>query len=212
MNPRPELSELEFDTLRELLNIGFGRAAASLSELIGLRIMLSVPKAILVDSSAIVDLIDAELGPLGPYALVEKTFWGTIEGRGYLLIAEGDVRRFGLLFDPGCESKIGDSEDLDFGPDACLELGNIIIDACVSEIALALKSKVEFEQPQYSPAALASRRISRPIGLPGDLGILLGTSFYFEDQALRGFLFLVASGKSIAGVQSAIGRYLEELS
>ncbi|HYG34110.1 MAG TPA: chemotaxis protein CheC, partial [Clostridia bacterium] len=38
------LSESYHDTLTELINIGYGRAAAALSELTGRRIVLEVPK------------------------------------------------------------------------------------------------------------------------------------------------------------------------
>ena len=47
-----ELSPVQQDALVELLNIGFGRAAASLSQLTGHRVLLDVPQVTLHASRA----------------------------------------------------------------------------------------------------------------------------------------------------------------
>src|SRR5512138_3965669 len=80
------LSESYHDTLTELINIGYGRAAAALSELTGRRIMLEVPKVA-------VHPID-EVGPAlaevlkGEVASVHQVFSGPVSGNALLLLDE----------------------------------------------------------------------------------------------------------------------------
>jgi len=43
MSDRNILTPLEKDALQEIMNIGFGRAAADLADILGLHVILSIP-------------------------------------------------------------------------------------------------------------------------------------------------------------------------
>ena len=78
-----ELTATQKDALIELLNIGFGRAAASLSQLTGHRVMLEVPQ---VSVHAIVDLENVLRTVVqNDVASVHQIFSGPVAGDALLL-------------------------------------------------------------------------------------------------------------------------------
>ena len=80
------LTALQQDALIELLNIGFGRAAASLSQLTGHRVLLEVPQVTLQP----VEEVGESLGRVVPgfVASVHQIFNGPVAGDALLIIDE----------------------------------------------------------------------------------------------------------------------------
>jgi chemotaxis protein CheC len=78
-----ELTAVQHDALVELLNIGFGRAGASLSQLTGHRVLLEVPKV----SLQAVEEVGEMLGRVvhGPVASVHQIFSGPVAGDALLI-------------------------------------------------------------------------------------------------------------------------------
>ena len=87
MDLKPE----QMDALVELINIAFGRAAASLSTLTGQRVLLDVPRVVVqpIDKlyEALDNLVDTDL------ATVHQIFTGPVAGDALLLL--GDRIRLG---------------------------------------------------------------------------------------------------------------------
>ena len=73
-----ELSVLQKDALVELLNVAFGRAAASLSKLTGHRVQLEVPQVTMCP----IDELSEQLRPMveGDLATVHQIFSGSVVG------------------------------------------------------------------------------------------------------------------------------------
>ena len=77
------LTEIELDALTEMVNIGVNRAAASLREMVGEQVLLSVPKVTLVSRDrAIAILGENEITNL---VGVHQVFEGEITGRAVLV-------------------------------------------------------------------------------------------------------------------------------
>ena len=78
------------DALTELINIGFGRAAASLSKLTGHRVQLDVPQ---VTMCPVAELADA-LRPYitGEIASVHQVFSGPVAGDALLVLDQRDAQ------------------------------------------------------------------------------------------------------------------------
>lgn len=91
-----ELTQNQLDALSELINIGFARAANSLSELTGDRVLLDVPDVSIHTIN--------ELGPKlatfvdGEVATVQQIFSGPVSGNALLLLNyEGAVMLSNLI-------------------------------------------------------------------------------------------------------------------
>src|SRR6185503_2170017 len=81
-----ELTAQQTDALTELINIGYGRAAGSLSELTGYRVNLEVPQISIVEIERVGPLVAQLLG--GEIATVSQIFNGAISGNALLLLEE----------------------------------------------------------------------------------------------------------------------------
>src|SRR6185503_14075971 len=82
--PRMELTITHQDTLTELINIGYGRAAAALSELTGRRIILEVPRVAVYPIQEVNDALNDVLD--GEVASVHQVFSGPVSGNALLLL------------------------------------------------------------------------------------------------------------------------------
>jgi len=116
-----ELGEVELDALKELGNIGVGKAATSLSQMLGRPIEMSVPNAMVVRIQELHKVID-----------VEKMVAGVVTGlddiengqTGFLYITFPEESSQKLV-----EILIGDSSDEEMADSTLMEIGNILSSA-----------------------------------------------------------------------------------
>ena len=87
-----ELTAVQQDALVEVINIGFGRAAASLSKLTGQRVQLEVPSITMCP----VDELSDRLRPViqGDVASIHQIFSGSVVGDALLVIDRQMGRRY----------------------------------------------------------------------------------------------------------------------
>src|SRR5579859_6648265 len=79
-----ELTEIQKDALTELINIGYARAAAALSNLTGHRISLEVPEVAIHRIPEIIRKLQSVIK--GEVASVNQVFSGPISGNAILLL------------------------------------------------------------------------------------------------------------------------------
>ena len=79
-----ELTAVQQDALVELLNIGFGRAAASLSQLTGHRVLLDVPQVTLHEIEEVGEALERVVQ--GHVASVHQIFTGPVAGDALLIL------------------------------------------------------------------------------------------------------------------------------
>lgn len=141
------LDSLHLDALTEVFNIGRGRAARSLSEIVGYTIQLSVPELRIVKTDEI-NLNNLSLNK-GRFGAVTQYFHESFNGEVMLLFTEEHALEI-------VRDMIGSSisiEDLaDFENEAMCELGNIILNACLSAMADVLSISMGSSLPSYSVA------------------------------------------------------------
>ncbi|HEY9706285.1 MAG TPA: chemotaxis protein CheC [Allocoleopsis sp.] len=137
------LSEHQQDALKELINIAFGRAASSLSELIGQQVLLFVPEVSLHSISA----LSSELNQFIPseIATINQNFKGTIAGNAMLLMNYNSaIALANMLTD-----NQGSLEE-DFSVSAyeiLTEIGNILLNACLGIFSNLLQIPLFFTVP-----------------------------------------------------------------
>ncbi len=205
-------TELEMDALREIMNMGFGQAAASLSEIINLYVVLSVPKIALISSQNTAGFIIQEQQDPAALSMVEQFFFGKFSGATVMVVPEEEGKKLLSLFDDSLDqSLLGDELD-SLQRDSILEIGNIIIGACVGKIAEMLGDVVRYDPPRFSsglPRDLSYGAVSGD-GKRG-LALVFKTVFQFERQAVTGYLFIVTSEESIRWIKAAIVDFLGKI-
>ncbi len=132
-----ELSELQRDALGELFNIGVGRAASSLSQIVRDEVELSAPHIALVRPQDISGtLLGADFTEL---SMVTLDFSGPFDAKTMLIFPERNALTIiGSMLEEGMSPE----ELSEYEQEAMCEVGNIILNACIS--ALADLFEVEF--------------------------------------------------------------------
>jgi chemotaxis protein CheC len=143
------ISREEFDdALAELVNVGVGRAAASLSAMVRERIELSVPKILTITYKDLGYHLGLEQGFEGDESLsiVQQGFGGKIGGAASILFPLSSARKLVSMLTDGALS----SEELDLEREAALtEVGNILINGVMGSIGNMTGMEISFYLPEY---------------------------------------------------------------
>ena len=141
-------SELELDALKEFINISFGRAAGELSEIMNLHVMLNVPDVAILQAGEVGSFIGGDIKDRNDYSIVEQFFIGNFKGVTFLVLPYNEGKRLMNIFSDYDDSII-ESYGLDvLQQETLIEIGNIIIGACVGSFAELLKGSVSYFPPQ----------------------------------------------------------------
>src|SRR5690349_9078385 len=133
------LTEKQTDAMAELINIGFARTAASLSDLSHQRVLLDAP---MVTVTAIEQLPEA----VGAFiqdevATVHQIFSGPVAGDALLILNyEGAV----MLTDLLCAQQSSSRRLDESSREALTEIGNILLNACLGMFGNMLQVHVSF--------------------------------------------------------------------
>lgn len=198
-----ELNSVQHDALVELLNIGFGRAGASLSKLTQQRVLLDVPQVAIHPVSH----LNQSLGRLVDerVASVHQVFSGPVAGDALLLldpIAAATLTE--LLTDVPALS-------LDLDPstrEVFTEVGNIVLNACIGTFGNMLEVPVSFSVPDVDVTSMTSV-IDRMMET-GDAfryALIITAGFRLRDSAVTGYVVIVLTVQSLKRLLDALDRW-----
>jgi chemotaxis protein CheC len=143
-----EWSDELIDGLAELMNLGVGRAAASLSEMVGEPINLFVPEVEIVPSSEMEQRLKSLSQDEG--VRISQRFRGQFNAHTALFFPESqslDLVRAVLGEDTPSEI-IREVEQ-----ESMIEIGNIILNACLGTVVSTLGIKTEASLPSFHKGA-----------------------------------------------------------
>jgi chemotaxis protein CheC len=201
-----ELTALQQDALIELLNIGFGRAAASLSQLTGHRVLLDVPQVTL----HAVEEVGAALERVvhGHVASVHQIFTGPVGGDALLILDESGAAMLKELLtnEPALPLSIDAS-----AREVITEIGNILLNACLGTFGNLLKVQVSFSVPQLNLDTLHHVLQSLLINREGlRYALVVQAGFKLKDAEVTGYLVIVLSVASLGRLIQAVERWEHE--
>lgn len=200
------LSNLHLDALTEIFNVGAGRAASSLSEIVGDEVKLSVPSIEIINS----DEVDAKLlaQGSGTFSAVSQHFSGPFDADAVLLFTEENTLE---IVRDMMGSQMSLEELADFEQEAMCELGNIILNACLSAMADMLSISMDSSLPSYTVESLHDivHRIADGSDQPYIL--LLHIDLAIEKRHTEGHLIFLLSSTSIGNLVTQIQRFIDGL-
>lgn len=203
------LSGDEIDILQEIMNIAFGRAASDLAEVIDIYIRLSVPYIHLLDTAKLSGYIKDEIKDYSNISLVEQKFWGKFKGIALLIFPSGSGKKLTALLYKN-EAGFFESDPIDeLEKETLIEVGNILIGACVGKMAELLEDVVTFSPPTVLIENYPKDVIPKNIFDHNNTAIILKTSFKFEKEDVQGFLFLLTTKDSICLLTKALTEFTE---
>jgi len=136
------------DALIELVNIGVGRAAASLSDLTAARVELSVPSVIICDLEGLEAHVEASREPFE--TLICQDFKGGLSGLAVLAFPRTSALKFAQLL--GNLAAVPDERDLDLRG-ILMEVGNIVLNAVLGCLGNITGARLSCAVPELSTAA-----------------------------------------------------------
>ena len=195
-----DLTLTQEDALKELLNIGFGRAAASLSQLTGHRVLLDVPD---VSIHPIENLKDALASVVrDDVASVHQIFSGPVAGDALLILnyqAAGILKEL-LTDEPALPLHVDAS-----AREVLTEVGNILLNACLGTFGNLLDVQVSFSIPHLDLDTLHGVLESLLVNREGmRYGLLVHAGFQLRDAAVTGYLVIVLSVASLDRLIKAV--------
>ena len=198
-----ELTVVQRDALVELINIGFGRAAASLSKLTGHRVQLEVPQIAMCPIEELSDYLRPVVQ--SEVATVHQIFTGPVAGDALLVLDQQSaaILKELLTNEPALPLDIDAS-----AREVLTEIGNIVLNACLGTFGNLLKIQVSFSVPHLTLERLESVVGSVTIGQQGlRYALIVHAAFRLKDSSLTGYLVIVLGVASIDRLIRAVERW-----
>lgn len=201
MNP---LSNLQLDALIEIFNVGAGRAASSLSGIVGDEVKLSVPSIEIVRPDDVDSRLIAQNS--GKFSVISQHFSGPFEAEAVLLFTEENTLE---IVRDMMGSQMSIEELADFEQEAMCELGNIILNACLSAMADMLGITMDSSLPDYNVESMQD--VMSRIAGSGDQPyiLLLHIDLAIEKRYTEGHLIFLLSSASLDNLVTQIQYFID---
>lgn len=188
-----KLTAVQEDALIELLNIGFGRAAASLSQLTGHRVLLEVPHVTIHPVDELSESLERVIRT--DVASVHQIFSGPVSGDALLILDQNGAAMLKELLtnEPALPLSIDAS-----AREVLTEVGNILLNACLGTFGNLLKVQVTFSVPHLNLESLGAILESLRVNQEGvKYALVVHAGFKLRDAEVRGYLVIVLSVASL---------------
>lgn len=193
------LSPHHTEALTELINVAYGRAAASLSELTRQRIVLEVPRLEIYRieeiKSVLAEVYDQEVWS------VHQVFSGGMSGHAMLLVDEKSAKTLvgQVLGESSAESEAGSLQDV------LTEIGNIVLQASLGICGELLHIQVGFSVPGLRVDTLGSM-LSSVVVAQSELqyALLVRTGFQVLAKDIVGHMVVVLGMTSFTRLVEAV--------
>jgi chemotaxis protein CheC len=200
------LKEVHIDALAEIFSIGAGRAALSLSEIVGDEVRISVPSVQVICTE---DINSKTLSLSNePFGAVTQHFRGPFDAEAVLLFTEEQALK---IVSDMMGSQMSLDELAEFEHEAMCELGNIILNACLSAMADILNFTLESSLPHYTVASAEEilHRLKKNSNQPYVL--VLHIDLAIEKRHTAGNLVFLLSSTSLTNLANHIDCFLGSL-
>jgi chemotaxis protein CheC len=191
------------DAITELVNIGVGRAAASLNELVETHVVLTVPHVQAIAAAEIGgelhDILDSDVSS------VQQAFSGALDGFALLVFPPASAAELVSVV----TQDDGEPMDLDSIRVGTLsEVGNILINGVIGVISNVLRKPLKFNLPTYAEAPIRTI-LADTCGLRSPAGntvLLARTRFSIEQFEIEGSILLLFELGSFDSFIAALDR------
>ncbi len=143
MSTKQNFTPYQIDALKELTNIGMGKAGSMLSEIFEHRVTLSVPDISVVDSDKLTRMSEKFAEHSQVVNIIHQSFIGDIEGRSTFVVGEHHFE--GLVKILGYAES--DALDEKRQCEMLLDMSNAVNSSCLSGLAEQLGLDIELAHP-----------------------------------------------------------------
>lgn len=195
------VNDMYIDVLREIGNIGAGNATTAISQMLGARLNMEVPKVQLMEASELGGAIcDEEETVVGIFLEVLDDINGSMMFLMTMESAHIIVNKL-MMREPDYNEPF-DEMDLS----ALKEIGNIIASSYLTALSSLTNMKIQPSVP-YIAVDMAAAILSVPaiqFGQYGDNALFIETEFG-DDKEMQGYFILMPEQDSYAKILRALG-------
>jgi chemotaxis protein CheC len=193
------LNELELDALTELVNIGVSRAASSLATMCGEEVTLTVPAVSAVTPEAAAEMIGG--GEQGKLVGVEQDYAGDISGRALLVFPEANSLE---LVRAVAGAAVPPTEIPAMAPEALLETGNVVLQACLGSLGNMLQRHLNVSTPSLVEGS--ARQLLQRVSSEGVVFIYV--NFVLRGRRVRGYIALLMDLVAFTALKRLVGEFI----
>lgn len=203
------ISAEEKAILGEIMNIGFGNATADLAEVIDIYVQLNVPDIQVAKIGELPNYIKETIVSYDEVSIIDQKFWGDFAGSGLLVLPARAARELMALLMNNESDLVPDKPMAALEEDTLMEIGNILIGACVGKISELLNTFATYSPPQVINQFISDYDAFIESFDPFQTAIIMKTIFKFENNDLGGLLLLLTNQESIAWLRKALHEFIE---
>lgn len=195
-----DLTSAQLDALKELINIGVGKAAGVLNEMVNCHIHLQVPFIKILTAQE----LKKEMEELGRYRIsaVRLGFRGPFAGSAALVFPPDSASKLVAVL-TGEEPGTLDLDSVRVG--TLSEVGNIVINGVMGSIANVLNEHIDYSLPNYVEDSIDNLLVlDEPI--PFSAVLLARTRFIIEQLHIEGDIILIFEVGSFDALLAAIDK------
>lgn len=196
------LDEMEVDALTELANIGVSRAAASLRELVGEQVLLSVPSLSILSRAEAAKLVSQDNAQL--LIAVRQAFHGEFSGRAVLIFPEVNSLEL-VRAVAGDHLTLQDIAELEH--EALAEIGNIILNSCMGTIANLLERNLTMSLPEILRGR-GQDFFDLSTSTDGDVVLFIHINFTLHGRKISGYVALVMDLPSLTALKQLVAEFI----
>ncbi|HEY9627573.1 MAG TPA: hypothetical protein V6C84_09750 [Coleofasciculaceae cyanobacterium] len=202
------LTAEQHDAITELINIAFARTAKSLSDITGFHVMLDVPAMRLDPLGDLIPQLAFQMENQ-KIATIQQTFTGQLSGTAMLVLDYNTAVEITDLVTVGYTPH---RHCLDHAScEVLTEVGNILLNACLSSLGNLLKLRVCFSMPRLQLHTLESISAALTLNAMGHHYTLsVCTQFRLQNVAIKGYLILVLEETALAHLLSSLDRWVDQ--
>lgn len=156
----------QIDALTELINIGVGRAAGVLNQILEAHVHLQVPSLKIFPQSQIEQVLHNVV--TSPLSIVSLVFKGSFSGTALLAFPPESVSNLVSIV-AGEDSEIPDLDSIRV--EALSEIGNIVLNGVMGSVSNVLKKRLVYSIPVYVEDTI--EHLLREDGMEADSTIIL---------------------------------------
>jgi chemotaxis protein CheC len=202
------ITEPQLDALQEFINIGVGRAAGMLNEMVDSPILLNVPVLQVFDSEALKREVTSRFSN---HCLsgVKLDFSGIFSGTAELVFPTESASALVSLL-TGEERDSPDLDEVKIG--TLTEVGNIVINGVMGSISNLLKQRIDYMLPTYFEDTIEGLLSSRYACETNTVFLLAKTKFEIRQLEIMGEIILIFEMSSFGELLGCIDRELNVIS
>lgn len=203
LQPNITLNELECDAITELLNIGMGQAASSLSEMVNEEVKLAIPSVELISRPEALARLNGHLQRR--IAAVKQHFEGPFWGDAMLLFPQEKSLELVRTLMRDDDMPLAMLTELE--QDALTEVGNIILNSCLGSLANILSHELTSDLPIFI-SGTAKEVLDACVPQGDDMVLFLRMDFALQAKDISGYVAFVLEIPSIEQFKCSIDNYL----